>query len=91
MNAEPASAHFEFSIDGKPRTYRDTKTMANQAAAVLRRAHPNSDVVAKDLREGTTRLMIAAAEATRLIQSPRRRSRAASAARRCPTHWRFSS
>jgi hypothetical protein len=43
-------AHFEISIDGKPRTYRDTKPMADQAAAVLRRQHPNSDVVVRDLR-----------------------------------------
>jgi hypothetical protein len=31
-------AHFEISIDGKPRTYRDTKAMAEEAADVLRRA-----------------------------------------------------
>jgi len=60
-------APFEISIDGKPRTYRDTKAMADEAAAVLRRAHPNSDVVVKDLREelvatsARTRLMIASA------------------------------
>jgi hypothetical protein len=33
--------------------YRDTKEMADQAAAVLRRAYPNSDVVVKDLRENS--------------------------------------
>jgi endonuclease YncB( thermonuclease family) len=60
-------AHFEISIDGKPRTYRDTKAMADEAAAVLRRVHPNSDVVVKDLREDLiatsagTRLMVASA------------------------------
>jgi hypothetical protein len=43
-------AHFEISIDGKPRTYRDTREMADQAAAVLRRQYPNSDVVVRDLR-----------------------------------------
>jgi hypothetical protein len=46
MTASP----FEISIDGKPRTYRDRKVMADEAAAVLRRRHPNSDVVARDLR-----------------------------------------
>jgi hypothetical protein len=46
MTASP----LEISIDGKPRTYRDTKAMADEAAAVLRRRHPNSDVVARDLR-----------------------------------------
>jgi hypothetical protein len=40
--------HFEISIDGKPRTYRDTKEGADQAAAVLKKQHPNSDVVVRD-------------------------------------------
>jgi hypothetical protein len=43
-------AHFEISIDGKPRTYRDTKAMADQAAGVLKKQHPNSDVVVRDVR-----------------------------------------
>jgi hypothetical protein len=43
-------AHFEISIDGKPRTYRDTKEGADQAAALLKKQHPNSDVVVRDLR-----------------------------------------
>jgi hypothetical protein len=43
-------AHFEISIDGKPRTYRDTKAIADEAAAILKRQHPNSDVVVRDVR-----------------------------------------
>jgi hypothetical protein len=44
------AAYFEISIDGKPRTYRDTKAIADQAAGVLKKQHPNSDVVVRDLR-----------------------------------------
>jgi hypothetical protein len=43
------AAHFEISIDGKPRTYRDTKAIADDAAAVLKKQYPNSDVVVRDL------------------------------------------
>jgi hypothetical protein len=50
MNAEQAGAHFEISIDGKPRTYRDTKEEAEQAAGVFKQQHPNSDVVVRDVR-----------------------------------------
>jgi hypothetical protein len=39
--------HFEISIDGRPRTYRDTKEMADQSAGVLKKQHPNSDVVVR--------------------------------------------
>jgi hypothetical protein len=35
------------SIDGKPGTYRDRKAMADEAAAVLRQRHPNSDGVVR--------------------------------------------
>lgn len=46
------SAHFEISIDGKPRSYRDRKSVAIEAAEHLKRKHPNSEVVVKDLRSG---------------------------------------
>jgi hypothetical protein len=42
-------AHFEISIDGKPRTYRNTKEEADQAVALLKKQNPNSDIVARDL------------------------------------------
>ena len=45
-------AQFEISIDGTPRTYRDLKPLAIEAAEYLKRNHPNSEIVAKDLESG---------------------------------------
>jgi len=45
-------AQFEISIDGTPRTYRDRKTFAIEAAEHLKRKHPNNDIVVKDLQSG---------------------------------------
>jgi hypothetical protein len=38
-------AQFEVSIDGTPRTYRDIKALAIEAAELLKRKHPHSAVV----------------------------------------------
>ena len=46
------SAQFEISIDGTPRTYRDRKAFAIEAAERLKRKHPNSDIVVRDLQSG---------------------------------------
>jgi hypothetical protein len=45
-------AQFEISIDGTPRTYRDRKAFAIEAAERLKRKHLSSDVVVKDLQTG---------------------------------------
>jgi hypothetical protein len=45
-------AQFEISIDGTPRTYRDHKEFAIEAAERLKRKHPNCDIVVKDLQTG---------------------------------------
>jgi hypothetical protein len=45
-------AQFEISVDGKPRSYRDRKAVAIEAAEHLKRKHPNSEVVMKDLASG---------------------------------------
>jgi len=45
-------AQFEISIDGKPRSYRDRKAVAIEAAEHLKRKYPNSEVVVRDLRAG---------------------------------------
>jgi len=45
-------AQFEISIDGTPRTYRDRKPLAIEAAEYLKRKHPNSAVMVKDLQSG---------------------------------------
>jgi hypothetical protein len=45
-------AQFEISIDGTPRTHRDLKPLAMEAAEYLKRKHPNSAVTVKDLQSG---------------------------------------
>jgi hypothetical protein len=45
-------AQFEISVDGKPRSYRARKAVAIEAAERLKRKHPNSDVLVKDLASG---------------------------------------
>jgi hypothetical protein len=45
-------AHFEISLDGKPRSYRDTKATAAEAAEYLKQRHPHSEVTVKDLNSG---------------------------------------
>ena len=50
--AKTPGAQFEISIDGTPRTYRDRKAFAIEAAERLKRKHPNSDIVVKDLQSG---------------------------------------
>jgi hypothetical protein len=49
---KPTGARFEISIDGKPRSYRDTKPVAMDAAEYLKRRFPNSEVAVKDLQRG---------------------------------------
>jgi hypothetical protein len=51
---KPQGAQFEISIDGTPRTYRDDKAMAIEAAELLKRKHPHSAVVVKALQTGET-------------------------------------
>src|SRR5262249_16077513 len=50
--AKTPGAQFEISIDGTPSTYRDRKAFAIEAAERLKRKHPNSDIVLKDLQSG---------------------------------------
>ena len=50
-------AQFEISIDGTPRTYRDLKPFAIEAAEYQKRKHPNSAVMVKDLQSGETALV----------------------------------
>jgi hypothetical protein len=45
-------AQFEISIDGKPRSYRDQKAVAIEAAEYLKGKFPNSEVLVKDLASG---------------------------------------
>ena len=45
-------AQFEIRIDGTPRTYRDRKDMATEAAEFLKARNPQSVVEVKDLQTG---------------------------------------
>jgi hypothetical protein len=45
-------ARFEISIDGTPHTHRDRKPLAIEAAEHLKRKHPHSTIVVKDLESG---------------------------------------
>ena len=46
------SAQFEIRIDGAPRTYRDRKDYAMEAARFLKSKNPHSMVEVKDLQSG---------------------------------------
>jgi hypothetical protein len=50
----PQGAQFEVSIDGTPRTYRDHKAMAIEAAEQLKRKHPHSAVTVENSQTGET-------------------------------------
>ena len=45
-------AQFEIRIDGTPRTYRDRKDYAMEAARFLKSKNPHSMVEVKDLQSG---------------------------------------
>ena len=45
-------AQFEIRIDGTPRTYRDRKDFAMEAASFLKSRNPHSVVEVRDLKSG---------------------------------------
>ena len=45
-------AQFEIRIDGTPRTYRDRKDFAMEAARLIKGKNPHSLVEVKDLQSG---------------------------------------
>jgi hypothetical protein len=51
---DPNGAQFEIIVDGKPRSYRDVKATAIEAAMFLKECRPTQDVSVRDLRDGTT-------------------------------------
>ena len=55
-------AQFEILVDGKPRSYRDTKAVAIEAAEYLKNRHPHSEVAVKDLRSGEVTVDLALAQ-----------------------------
>jgi hypothetical protein len=42
-------AKFQITVDGKSRSYRDTREAAVEAGMVLKQRHPPSEVVVRDL------------------------------------------
>ena len=52
MAGKTQGAHFEISIDGKPRSHRERREVAIEAAEFLKRKFPNCDIVVKDLQSG---------------------------------------
>ena len=46
-------ARFEILVDGKPRSYRDTRSGAMEAATFLKSRQPHSEVAVKDLQSGS--------------------------------------
>jgi hypothetical protein len=51
-------AQFEISVDGKPRSYRDRKAVAIEAAEYLKWKHPHSELVVKDLASGKPTVVV---------------------------------
>jgi hypothetical protein len=45
-------ANWEIAIDGKPRSHRDDKTIAFEAALYLKYRHLRNEVTARDLATG---------------------------------------
>ena len=60
MITTPSGAQFEISVDGKPRSYRDTKAAAVDAAEFFKGRNPNSNIAVKDFRTGEVTLAQAA-------------------------------
>ena len=57
MGRPDAGAHFEISIDGKPRSYRDDPQVAAAAAKYLKSLNPKSEVVLRDMRSNAVTVM----------------------------------
>jgi hypothetical protein len=47
-------AQFEIVVDDKPRSYRDIKETAIEAAEYLKRQHPSSKIQVRDIRDNAT-------------------------------------
>jgi hypothetical protein len=47
-------ACYEIAIDGIPRSYRDRKELAIEAAAFLKTKNPNAQLTVRDLETGET-------------------------------------
>jgi hypothetical protein len=61
---------FEILVDGKPRSYRDTKLTAMGAAQFLKGRSPHSEVSVKDLKSGEITVVAHAGEAVMMAPLP---------------------
>jgi hypothetical protein len=68
---KPLGAQLEISVDGKPRSYRDRKAVAIEAAEYLKGKYPNSQVMVQDLASGKETVVAYKSE-TAPRQKPRR-------------------
>ena len=50
---DPKGAQFEIIVDGKPRSYRDVKAVAIEAAIFLKEQKPTMEVSVRDLRNNS--------------------------------------
>jgi len=50
---DPNGAQFEIIVDAKPRSYRDVKAVAIEAAIFLKEHRPTTEVSVRDLRDNS--------------------------------------
>jgi electron transfer flavoprotein alpha/beta subunit len=50
---DPNGAQFEIIVDGKPRSYRDVKAVAIEAAIFLKEQRPTTEVSVRDMRDNS--------------------------------------
>jgi hypothetical protein len=66
-----SGAQFAVLVDGKTRSYRDTRDIALDAATYLKERHPNSEVAVRDLRDNSVALVKGEGFGPRGIAQPR--------------------
>jgi hypothetical protein len=50
---DPRGAHFEISVDGTPRTHRDERDTAIEAARFLQQRNPGAKIAITGLQDGS--------------------------------------
>ena len=54
---DPNGAQFEINVDGKPRSYRDIKAIALEAAMLLKERTPALAVSVQDMRDNSVTII----------------------------------
>ena len=52
MDRKDDGANFQIAVDGKSRSYRDTRETALEAGIFLKERHPPSEIIVRDVRSG---------------------------------------